>query len=356
MGEDTNPRDGVSRRDVLRGAGGVAAVSMSGTTLADARAQGLLDSLPTDPHTLDVFRAIVDAIVPRTPELSPALGENHGPGAVDVDLERFLVWDFDHFQELRAETLTHASPARFEASFPGGVLDGLPGGLGGPGDLAGPVGDLDGLVREVPVAGDGLLDVLDTGTLERFDVAVDSVPRTGPVDLDVLVETDRASYHRVVQNYPYAEALATAFEVIAAEYVLTGRHERPPMPVNERFPAGGLFVRLHPRDRLRCLDSIINGSVVDRLDDAIGGLLPTLGILKFAVMGVFGLTTLGYYSEWPGYGETGTDTPDQRALHTPPGDVQGRQQTEYPGPEPGYPAHRGFEVQRYRENDWRDEP
>ncbi len=363
MGDDTDPHGGVSRRTVLRGAGGMAAVSMSGATLAEARAQGALEALPTDPHTLDVFRSIVDAIVPRTPALSPELGENHGPGALDADIDRFLVWDFDHFQEVRAETLTHASRARFEAAFPGGVLDRIP---EAPATGTDPVSGLNALAGGLDAAPSGLadhlgnatagtadlVDVLDTGALDRFDVTVDSVPDEGPVDLDVLVEADGEPYHRVVQNYPYAEALATAFEVIAAEYVLTGRNREQPMPVNERFPAGGLFVRLQPRDRLRCLDSIIDGSLVDRLDDAIGALLPTLGILKFAVMGVFGLATLGYYSEWPGYGDTGTATPNERTLETPPGDVIGRQQTEYPGPAPGYPAHRGFEVPEYRENDW----
>lgn len=364
MGDDTDPHDGLSRRTVLQSAGGMAALSMSGATLAEARAQGALEDLPTDPHTLDVFRSIVDAIVPETPELSPPLGENHEPGALAVDLERFLVWDFNHFQEVRAETLTHASRERFEAAFPGDALDGPP---EAPAPGAGPVGTLDPLsggfdlapsgigdrLDDATTAATDLVDVLDTGALDRFEVAVDAVPDAGPVDLAVLVEADGEPYHRVMQNYPYAEALATAFEVIAAEYVLTGRNDAPPMPVNDRFPAGGLFVRLQPHDRLRCLDTIINGGLVDRLDDAIGAVLPTLGVLKFAVMGVFGLATLGYYSEWPAYGDTKTATPNDRSLEADPGDVLGRQQTEYPGPAPGYPAHRGFEVQQYRENDWR---
>lgn len=341
----------------------MAALSMSGATLAEARAQGALEELPTDPHTLDVFRSIVDAIVPATPELDPALGENHGPGALAVDLERFLVWDFNHFQEVRAETLTHASRDRFEAAFPGDALAALP---AAPSPTSGSTGSLDPLAAGLAPAsglGDGLgdatgaatefIDVLDTGALDRFEVDVEAVPDEGAVDLAVLVEADGEPYHRVMQNYPYAEALATAFEVIAAEYVLTGRNDAPPMPANERFPAGGLFVRLQPHDRLRCLDTIINGSLVDRIDDAIGAVVPTLGILKFAVMGVFGLATLGYYSEWPAYGDTKTATPYDRTLEADPGDALGRQQTEYPGPKPGYPAHRGFEVQRYRENDWR---
>lgn len=325
---------------MLQGAGGFAALSMSGTTLAEAREAGALDATPTDPHTRDVFRAIVDAIVPRTPQLADELGDHHEPGALDAEIERFLIWDFDHFQEVRAEALTSASRSRFEAAFSVDDLD-LRTGLLGTTDRLFEQQTLDGVDLRPPL-----------GALERFEVTVARVPETGPVDLDVVVETTNETVHRTMQNYPYAEALATAFELVAVEFVATGRNRERPAPVAEAFPAGGPFVRLAPRDRLRCLDAIIHGSIVDRLDDRLGEFLPALGVLKFAVMGVFGLTALGYYSEWPAYGATRTATPNERTLAAHPGDAVGRRQTGYPGPAPGYPAHRGFEVQRFRENDW----
>lgn len=343
----------VTRRSVLAGAGGMAAMSMSGTTLAQAREQGALESLQTDPHTRDVFRSIADAIIPRTPELDPELGAEHGPGALDAEIERYLIWDFDHFQEVRAEALTSVSPERFEVDFAParGVGDALEP-LDADRLLAGST--LDPLADELGLDA-ATLDLLDFGTLERFAVSVADVPEAGPADLDVVVETANESTHRVMQNYPYAEALAVAFEVVAAEFVARGGNHEPPAPARDQFPAGGLYVRLEPMDRLRCLQFVLDESVVDLLDDAIGAVLPTVGVLKFAVMGVFGLTTLGYYSEWAAYGETKTDTPNERALADDPDEIVSRKQTGYPGPSPGYAEHRGFAVESFRENDWRDD-
>jgi hypothetical protein len=42
-------------------------------------------------HTVVTFRAIVDAVVPETPELDPELGPEHVPGGLAVGLEEFAV-------------------------------------------------------------------------------------------------------------------------------------------------------------------------------------------------------------------------------------------------------------------------
>ncbi|WP_251343590.1 hypothetical protein [Haloplanus halophilus] len=42
-------------------------------------------------HTVVTFRAVVDAVVPETPELDPELGPDHVPGGLGVDLEEFVV-------------------------------------------------------------------------------------------------------------------------------------------------------------------------------------------------------------------------------------------------------------------------
>lgn len=333
---------GISRRSVVLGTGGIASIPLTGVSFPEARAAGYLDDTETDPHTRDVFRSIVDAIVPRTPNLADDLGPAYEPGGLDVGLEQFLVWDFNHFQEIRAEAVTHASPERFEAAFdPDVMLDSLE--------------ELDGSSLTSHDAG-AFVDrsLLDLGTLERFVVDIENRPEEGPVDLAIKVATASETIHRVSQNYPYAEALAIAFELVAVEFVARGGNEQPPTQTNDAYQAGGVFVRLAPRDRLRCLETIIDGGGVDTVDDAIGELVPTVGVLKFAVMGVFGLATLGYYSEWTGYGDTKTASPNDRELETPPGEVVGREQTGYPGPSRGYAAHRGFEVQSFRENDWGD--
>ncbi|MEF8841937.1 MAG: hypothetical protein V5A62_09980 [Haloarculaceae archaeon] len=44
-----------------------------------------------DPHTVVTFRAIVDAVVPETPELRDELGPEHGPGGLAVGLDEFVI-------------------------------------------------------------------------------------------------------------------------------------------------------------------------------------------------------------------------------------------------------------------------
>jgi hypothetical protein len=42
-------------------------------------------------HTVVTFRAVVDAVIPETPELDPELGPEHVPGGLTVGLEQFVV-------------------------------------------------------------------------------------------------------------------------------------------------------------------------------------------------------------------------------------------------------------------------
>lgn len=44
-----------------------------------------------DPHTRVTFRAIVDAVVPQTPELAEELGPEHVPGGLAIDLDEFAI-------------------------------------------------------------------------------------------------------------------------------------------------------------------------------------------------------------------------------------------------------------------------
>ena len=44
-----------------------------------------------DPHTSVTFRAIVDAVVPETPELADELGAEHVPGGLSIDLDEFVI-------------------------------------------------------------------------------------------------------------------------------------------------------------------------------------------------------------------------------------------------------------------------
>ncbi len=351
----------------MKGIGGIAALSMSNATVAQA--QEVLESpLPTDPHTRDTYRAIVDAVVPRTPQLEEELGEEHVPGGLEVELEKFIIWDFNHFQEVRSEMLTEKTEAPaakmplslFETGLDltGGesplaalverarlddltTLDGLDA-LDGLGDLGGldgldaaDVNDLDSSLELT----DGISETLEFGPVDSFDLSFADVDpgAEGIAEFRRTVTVDGQRHQRVLQNYPYAAVFPFAFDLVAAEFLARGRNEDQPSP-NPEFAGGGTFTRLSRQDRLRCLWTIVDGSVIDRLDTLLSPMVPDVGILKYVVMAVNGLHGFGYYTEWSGLGETKTNTPTEREMQVAPDEVQSRQQTDYPGPAPGYAA------------------
>jgi hypothetical protein len=354
-----NNDDDPGRRAMMKGIGSLAAISMSGATIPQAQAT-LADELPTDPHTRDTYRAIVDAIVPRTPELGDELGEEHVPGGLDIELEKFLIWDFNHFQEIRLETLTDTAgptdgqlsadmlevgfaPAAADSS-----LDALYHVSGITEDVvSGTVDELNGLLDDLLGLGGDEIDVddlrehLDFGAVDRFEIAIaDSLEdgASGPATFDAVVETANEVTHTAMQNYPYSTLFPIVFDVVATEFILLGRNEDAIERGNDQFPGGGTFVQLSREDRLRCLWTIIDGGAIDRLDELLSPLVTDLGILKFVVMAMNGLHGFGYYTEWSGYGDTKAEMPNDRQLNVPAGEVQSHQQSGYPGPQPGYAA------------------
>ncbi|MFC7157516.1 hypothetical protein ACFQPA_18980 [Halomarina halobia] len=330
----------MTRRGVMKGVGGIAALSMSNATLAEAQA-AVADSLPSDPHTADTYRSIVDAIVPRTPELEDELGPEHVPGGLDVELEKFLIWDFNHFQEIRSEMVTEKAGSSTGLQMPRGTFEVTI-------DATGPGSDLDAVLEladlslldlaDLGLDGDALEEHLTFGPVERFEVAFEDLDAAeGAANFEIRVTTSDEEYHQVLRNYPYAPVFTVVFDLVAAEFLARGQNEESPAP-NGQFPGGGTFTRLAPRDRLRCLWTIVDGGAVDRLDELLSPMVPDVGILKFVVMAINGLHGFGYYTEWSGYGSTKTATPNDRELETPAGEVQSRRQSGYPGPAPGYAA------------------
>jgi hypothetical protein len=386
----------------MKGVGGLAAVSMSGVSVAEAQ-DVLNDRVPADPHTRDTYRAIVDAIVPRTPELEDELGPEHVPGGLDVELEKFLIWDFNHFQEVRAETLQTPVETTQSGGGPlgnlggsnplGDALDGLSSGTGDLGGNApldsvtelvdglmapelfqldldtissgselGALTDLVGLDAVEELTGvlavddvDQFGELLDFGAADRLviDFADAPIPEDaeGIAEFDLLVEGANEGTHQVVQNYPYANLFPFVFDIVAAEFLLRGENEDTPSP-NPEFAGGGTFVRLSREDRLRCLWTIVDGGAIDRLDSVLSPMLPAVGILKYVVMAVNGLHGFGYYTEWSGLGDTKTATPSEREMQVDPGAVQSRTQTDYPGPADGYAADWRHAVDGGFDDDW----
>lgn len=342
----------------MKSIGGLAALSMSGATIAEAR-ETLTDQLPSDPHTADTYRAIVDAIVPRTPELEDELGPEHVPGGLDVELEKFLVWDFNHFQEIRAEMVAERGLLEFDSSDATMAPSTFETAL----DTTGFGSDLDAVadladvtLSALDIETSALEEFLTLGPIERFEVSfadLDSVEE-GPAEFDLLVETANETTHRVVQNYPYASLFTVVFDLVAAEFLARGKNEDRPS-TSEQFAAGGTFARLSRKDRLRCLWTIVDGSVVDDLDELLSPLIPDVGILKYVVMATNGLHGFGYYTEWAGLGETKTENPTDRKMQKPPGEVQSREQSGYPGPAPGHSANWRHAVPGGFGDDWERE-
>jgi hypothetical protein len=345
-----NASRGPTRRGVMKGIGGFAALSMSGATIAEA-AETLNDSVPSDPHTVDTYRSIVDAIVPRTPQLESELGPEHVPGGLDIELEKFLIWDFNHFQEIRAEMVTEKGllDGSSDALMPVSMFEtGLD--LTNLGGLLGSDSPLDAVLNlagislsdlGLDVGREALEEQLTFGAVERYDIsfANDVTSASGLAEFDLLVETANETTQQVVQNYPYAPAFTFVFDIVAAEFIALGKNEDAISRGSEQFPAGGTFARLSRQDRLRCLWTIVDGSVLNRLDELLSPFVPQVGILKYVVMAVNGLHGFGYYTEWSGLGATKTENPTDREMQKPPGEVQSRKQSGYPGPAPGYSAN-----------------
>ncbi|MCL6605406.1 MAG: gluconate 2-dehydrogenase subunit 3 family protein [Paenibacillus sp.] len=52
-------------------------------------------ALTVDVHTLETFRALVEAIIPNTPALS-VYGAEQSAGAVDLCIHEYMIWELDH--------------------------------------------------------------------------------------------------------------------------------------------------------------------------------------------------------------------------------------------------------------------
>jgi hypothetical protein len=173
-----------SRRSVLRGlaAGGAAAALPSAAEAAELAER-------TDPTTRATFRAIVDAVVPETPELADELGPEHEPGGLELGLEDYLL------------TVTNTIFSLYDAP--------------------------DLLVEAA------------------IDVEADLGEAT--VDLSEAVGTEQEP----TLNLRLAELVAKVCDVAAVELLARGENEARPDPT--RFEAGTTFASLSRTDRLRAL-------------------------------------------------------------------------------------------------------
>lgn len=160
-------------------------------------------------------------------------------------------------------------------------------------------------------------------TQETFQAYVDGViPRTP----GLAEEYGRVQYFGALDLYTDEYIIYTLnyFDIPLAK------------PVAELLDlAGGTFAALSAADRFRVLSYLeqISGYLVElpeEIADNPGFVLTINSTLNRYTM-------IGYYSEWPGYGNTRLNSPDVRNLEFYP---LSWQQIEYPGPSMGYRALR----------------
>lgn len=194
--------------------------------------------------------------------------------------------------------------------------------------------------------------VVDAGvprTPGLADLGEEHVPGGLAVDLERLLVWGlnnfvRANAAGVEAETRLAEPVANSLDVAAAELLARGDNEQPPDAT--WFPGGGPFAWLARRDRFRALGLLESDGVdAGALPEPIGREVSPASV----VTGVMAVLTAGYYSEWSGYGETKLEDPGEREFT---GEVQSWRQTDFPGPADGYAALRGYEVRRFRENEY----
>jgi len=101
----------LSRRDLIRGTAGIVGAG----SLVPSRAVAQLEDLPldgrtgsNDPHTSATYRAVVDLVIPETPELVSELGPEHETGGLEADIDELLPRFIDEFvaPEAASPTIT----------------------------------------------------------------------------------------------------------------------------------------------------------------------------------------------------------------------------------------------------------
>jgi len=145
------------------------------------------------------------------------------------------------------------------------------------------------------------------------------------------ISIQKQLHHKVI---PLAYPTAVMLDIAAALLVKTYQAQSYSQSL---FPGGGMFSHLSREDRIRTLSKLENLHI-----DLY--LLPSpfqnnAGMVKFVTDALNRFSMFGYYSEWPAYGSTRLNSPNDRRLEFFP---PGWQQVGYPGVSLGYRAFRGF--------------
>jgi hypothetical protein len=153
-------------------------------------------------------------------------------------------------------------------------------------------------------------------------------------------------HHEIPEPKQLAPLIAVILDYGALEYILRGKADEPPIPETP----GGPFVCLDPNERLQVIDYLATNSYLKRVNEWLDNIIPYTGLLDFMIDGLVTMVVMNYYGEWTGYDESENPllpNPDSFS-----GDVQGWNQSKFPGQSPGYAVLKGYEVEEFEENDW----
>lgn len=132
-----------------------------------------------------------------------------------------------------------------------------------------------------------------------------------------------------------SNATARMLELAARQLVYLGENKEPLK--RSKLYKGSTFIALVPEDRFRAIN------LLEKLRIDLSKLpIPFRNTPDFILSTVDAIsifTTLGYYSEWSGYGSTRTKMPVERKLQYYP---KSWKKIGYPGPSKGYRALRGY--------------
>lgn len=335
-----------SRRTVLQGmaaAGGAALTS--GVAFGDPGDESLSSGAEgagsADPHTTMTFQAVADAVVPETPELAEEIGDEHRPGGLEVELEKYLLYSFNSFVPALVEPggpVNTGLNLRFAEQFAvtldaGAILLVATGRNEDALDLqrfplGGPFAKLS---RKDRFRAIDLLEQQDL-TIEPDMILSDVLGLvTGLLGVDDILDpliNELTPNLDVTKLDPVTDELLNSPVGVSLD-VLTNQ-------ITEQLadaPTGVGALLDGIRDQLFASPAAPDG-FADNVTD-----IP--GFIKFQIMGVNAFSQLGYYSEWSGYGDTKVNCPSNREFNGVE-NVQSFSQTKYPGPARGYAALRDY--------------
>lgn len=107
----------ISRRNVLRVLATTGVLEATGRSVATA-----VDARPQKPVVRETYRALVDAVIPETPELAEDRGAEHRPGGTNIGLDQYFVEFLNELLTTGVPGVGHTGNARLAEAI-GGALD-----------------------------------------------------------------------------------------------------------------------------------------------------------------------------------------------------------------------------------------